>query len=77
MAAVQSKLETVPRRTRAFVALVVLALAMGHKQIVGLTKKRVHLLKLHRHRKRLHNVSLDQGLEQLYYRLIVKTGPST
>ena len=67
MAAVQSKLETVPRRTRAFVALVILALAMGHKQIVGLTKKRVHLLKLHRHRKRLHNVSLDQGLEQLYY----------
>lgn len=56
-----------PNRSRALIALLIMTLALGHKQIQGALHKYVHLERMRLHsRKKVEGLSLEEGLEQLY-----------
>lgn len=68
--AVQSRLatsSTAPHRTRGAIALAVLLLALGHKQVMRLLRHRMHLGHIQLGRKHVDHISMEEGLEQLYY----------
>lgn len=71
--ATQSKLEAASRigghshRSRALIALLIMVVALGHKQIQGALHKHVHLERIRlNNRKKVKGLSLEEGLEQLY-----------
>ena len=67
MAAVQSRLATAPHRSRGALVLVLLVLALGHKRLLGLRRLRGHWARLRWQRQHVDPMTLDEGLEQLYY----------